>query len=48
MPVVALPVTASAGVSLVAPRGHEAPLVQAAIDLQVHVLALPAGEPTLR
>ena len=46
MPVVALPVTASAGVSLVAPRGHEVPLVQAAIDLQMHVLAPPAEVPT--
>ena len=46
MPVVALPVTASAGVSLVAPRGHEVPLVQAAIDLQMHALALPADVPT--
>jgi aspartyl-tRNA(Asn)/glutamyl-tRNA(Gln) amidotransferase subunit A len=30
------------GVSLIAPRGAEAPLVQAAIDLQEHVLAPPA------
>jgi aspartyl-tRNA(Asn)/glutamyl-tRNA(Gln) amidotransferase subunit A len=41
MPVVALPVTWEAGVSLVAPRGHEAPLVQAGIDLQEHELGLP-------
>ena len=34
MPVAALPVTWEAGVSLVAPRGREAPLLQAAIDLQ--------------
>jgi aspartyl-tRNA(Asn)/glutamyl-tRNA(Gln) amidotransferase subunit A len=41
MPVVALPVTWEAGVSLVAPRGCEAPLVQAGIDLQEHALGVP-------
>jgi aspartyl-tRNA(Asn)/glutamyl-tRNA(Gln) amidotransferase subunit A len=40
-PVAALPVSWSAGVSLVAPRGHEAPLIQAAIDLQEHALGVP-------
>jgi aspartyl-tRNA(Asn)/glutamyl-tRNA(Gln) amidotransferase subunit A len=40
-PVAALPVSWSAGVSLVAPRGHEAPLIQAAIDLQEHALGIP-------
>jgi aspartyl-tRNA(Asn)/glutamyl-tRNA(Gln) amidotransferase subunit A len=41
MPVVCLPVTWEAGVSLVAPRGCEAPLVQAGIDLQEHALGVP-------
>jgi aspartyl-tRNA(Asn)/glutamyl-tRNA(Gln) amidotransferase subunit A len=41
MPVAALPVTWSAGVSLIAPRGCEAPLVQAAIDLQERALGVP-------
>jgi Asp-tRNA(Asn)/Glu-tRNA(Gln) amidotransferase A subunit family amidase len=41
MPVASLPVTASTGVSLIAPRGHESPLVQAAIDLQEHGLGVP-------
>jgi aspartyl-tRNA(Asn)/glutamyl-tRNA(Gln) amidotransferase subunit A len=41
MPVVALPVTWEAGVSLIAPRGREAPLVQAGIDLQEHELGMP-------
>ncbi|HET6866998.1 MAG TPA: amidase [Solirubrobacteraceae bacterium] len=44
MPVVALPVTWSVGVSLAAPRGHEAPLTQIAIDLQEHALGVP-GDP---
>jgi aspartyl-tRNA(Asn)/glutamyl-tRNA(Gln) amidotransferase subunit A len=44
MPVVSLPVTWSVGVSLAAPRGHEAPLVQTAIDLQEHALGIP-GDP---
>jgi aspartyl-tRNA(Asn)/glutamyl-tRNA(Gln) amidotransferase subunit A len=41
MPVVSLPVTWSVGVSLIAPRGHEAPLTQLAIDLQEHALGTP-------
>lgn len=41
MPVVALPVSWSAGVSLIAPRGREAPLIQAAIDVQEHALGPP-------
>jgi aspartyl-tRNA(Asn)/glutamyl-tRNA(Gln) amidotransferase subunit A len=45
MPVVALPVSWCVGVSLVAPRGHEAPLVQAAIDLQEHALPAPRWSP---
>jgi aspartyl-tRNA(Asn)/glutamyl-tRNA(Gln) amidotransferase subunit A len=44
MPVVALPVTWSVGVSLAAPRGREAPLTQIAIDLQEHALGMP-GDP---
>ncbi len=44
MPVACLPVSWCVGVSLVAPRGHEAPLVQAAIDLQEHGLGIP-GDP---
>jgi aspartyl-tRNA(Asn)/glutamyl-tRNA(Gln) amidotransferase subunit A len=44
MPVVALPVTWSIGMSLAAPRGHEAPLTQIAIDLQEHALGVP-GDP---
>jgi aspartyl-tRNA(Asn)/glutamyl-tRNA(Gln) amidotransferase subunit A len=45
MPVVSLPVSWCAGISLVAARGHEAPLVQAAIDLQEHALAPPRWSP---
>jgi aspartyl-tRNA(Asn)/glutamyl-tRNA(Gln) amidotransferase subunit A len=45
MPVAALPVTWDAGVSLIAPRGREAALVAAAIDLQEHALGVPAWEP---
>jgi aspartyl-tRNA(Asn)/glutamyl-tRNA(Gln) amidotransferase subunit A len=45
MPVAALPVTWQAGVSLVAPRGHEASLVQVAIDLQEHALRCPGDDP---
>jgi aspartyl-tRNA(Asn)/glutamyl-tRNA(Gln) amidotransferase subunit A len=45
MPVAALPATWEAGVSLVAPRGCEAPLIQAAVDLQEHELGAPAWEP---
>lgn len=41
MPVAALPVTWDTGVSLIAPRGAEARLVGAAIDLQEHVLGVP-------
>jgi aspartyl-tRNA(Asn)/glutamyl-tRNA(Gln) amidotransferase subunit A len=43
MPVAALPVTWQAGVSLIAPRGREASLVQVAIDLQEHALGVPAA-----
>jgi aspartyl-tRNA(Asn)/glutamyl-tRNA(Gln) amidotransferase subunit A len=43
MPVVALPVTWSVGISLAAPRGNEAPLTQIAIDLQEHALGVPAA-----
>jgi aspartyl-tRNA(Asn)/glutamyl-tRNA(Gln) amidotransferase subunit A len=42
MPVVALPVTWSVGMSLAAPRGREAALTQIAIDLQEHALGVPA------
>jgi len=45
MPVAALPVTESVGISLVAPQGCEAPLIQAAIDLQEHGLGVPVWEP---
>jgi aspartyl-tRNA(Asn)/glutamyl-tRNA(Gln) amidotransferase subunit A len=41
MPVASLPVSWEVGVSLIAPRGQEAPLVQAAIDLQEHALGVP-------
>jgi aspartyl-tRNA(Asn)/glutamyl-tRNA(Gln) amidotransferase subunit A len=41
MPVVALPVSWSVGMSLAAPRGQEAPLTQIAIDLQEHALGVP-------
>lgn len=44
MPVASLPVSWCVGVSLVAPRGREAPLLQAAIDLQEHGLGVP-GDP---
>ncbi len=44
MPVVALPVTWSVGMSLAAPRGHEARVTQIAIDLQEHALGVP-GDP---
>ncbi len=47
MPVAALPVSWTVGVSLVAPRGHEAPLIQTAIDLQEHALGIP-GDPVGR
>jgi aspartyl-tRNA(Asn)/glutamyl-tRNA(Gln) amidotransferase subunit A len=45
MPVAALPVTWEAGVSLVAPRGRESALTQAAIDLQEHALGVPEWTP---
>jgi aspartyl-tRNA(Asn)/glutamyl-tRNA(Gln) amidotransferase subunit A len=41
MPVASLPVSWEIGVSMIAPRGHEAPLVQAAIDLQESRLGYP-------
>lgn len=41
MPVASLPVTWNVGISLIAPRGHERPLVQAALDLQEHALGVP-------
>jgi Asp-tRNA(Asn)/Glu-tRNA(Gln) amidotransferase A subunit family amidase len=47
MPVAALPVSWNVGVSLIGPRGHEAPLIQAAIDLQEHALGIP-GDPVGR
>jgi aspartyl-tRNA(Asn)/glutamyl-tRNA(Gln) amidotransferase subunit A len=45
MPVAALPVTWDAGVSLIAPRGHEARLIAAAIDLQEGALPAPRWVP---
>ena len=48
MPVAALPVTWQAGVSLIAPRGREATLLQAAIDLQEHALPVPRWSPPER
>ena len=45
MPVAALPVTWDAGVSLIAPRGHEAALVAAAVDLQEGALPPPRWIP---
>ena len=47
MPVAALPVSWNVGVSLIGPRGHEAPLIQTAIDLQEHALGVP-GDPVGR
>ena len=47
MPVAALPVSWNVGVSLIGPRGHEAPLIQTAIDLQEHALGIP-GDPAGR
>ena len=41
MPVVSLPVTWSMGMSLIAPRGAEAPLTRIAIDLQETALGIP-------
>jgi aspartyl-tRNA(Asn)/glutamyl-tRNA(Gln) amidotransferase subunit A len=45
MPVAALPVTWEAGISLIAPRGHEPALVAAAIDLQEGALPAPRWTP---
>jgi aspartyl-tRNA(Asn)/glutamyl-tRNA(Gln) amidotransferase subunit A len=45
LPVASLPVSWDAGVSLIAPRGGEAALLQAAIDLQDHALAVPVWCP---
>ena len=45
MPVASLPVSWEAGVSLIAPRGCESPLIQVAIDLQQHSLGVPVWEP---
>jgi len=45
MPVASLPVTWCTGVSLIAPRGREAQLAQAAIDLQEHALPPPVWVP---
>lgn len=42
MPVVSLPVTWNAGISLVAPRGQEHVAVQAGIELQARALGVPA------
>jgi len=47
MPVVCLPTSWCVGMSLVAPRGREASLIQAAIDLQEHALGIP-GDPFAR
>jgi aspartyl-tRNA(Asn)/glutamyl-tRNA(Gln) amidotransferase subunit A len=41
MPVASLPVAWNASVSLIGPRGAEATLTQAAIDLQEHALGVP-------
>jgi aspartyl-tRNA(Asn)/glutamyl-tRNA(Gln) amidotransferase subunit A len=45
MPVVSLPVSWDVGVSLIAARGGEVPLIQAAIDLQQHALDVPVWCP---
>ena len=45
MPVASLPVTSTVGISLIAPREHEAPLIRAAIDLQEHALGVPVWQP---
>ena len=45
MPVASLPVTWEAGVSLVAPRGREAAVVRAGIDLQQSALPAPRWAP---
>jgi aspartyl-tRNA(Asn)/glutamyl-tRNA(Gln) amidotransferase subunit A len=41
MPVASLPVSWSAGISLIARRGGESEMIQAAIDLQEHELGVP-------
>ncbi|HEX6461553.1 MAG TPA: amidase family protein, partial [Thermoleophilaceae bacterium] len=46
MPVATVPVQWNVAVALIAPRGLEAPLVQAAIDLQEHKLPIPAAPGT--
>jgi aspartyl-tRNA(Asn)/glutamyl-tRNA(Gln) amidotransferase subunit A len=46
MPVAAMPITWDVGVSLIAPRQAEEPLVQAAIDLQEHGLGVPTIAPS--
>jgi aspartyl-tRNA(Asn)/glutamyl-tRNA(Gln) amidotransferase subunit A len=46
MPVASLPITWCTSVSLIAPRGREALLVQAAIDLQEHALPPPIWVPS--
>ena len=45
MPVACLPVSPRAGVSLIAPLGEEAAVIQAAIDLQEHALPAPVCPP---
>lgn len=45
MPVAALPVSWEVGVSLIAPRGGEVQLTQAAIDLQEQALGVPVWTP---
>jgi aspartyl-tRNA(Asn)/glutamyl-tRNA(Gln) amidotransferase subunit A len=45
MPVVSLPVDWNVGISLVAPRGHEAVVIQVGIDLQEHALGPPRWSP---
>lgn len=45
MPVASLPVSWDAGISLIAARGCEEPLIQAAIDLQEHALGVPVWTP---
>jgi aspartyl-tRNA(Asn)/glutamyl-tRNA(Gln) amidotransferase subunit A len=47
MPVASLPVSWSAGISLIARRGGESELIQAAIDLQEHELGVPHWTPPL-
>jgi aspartyl-tRNA(Asn)/glutamyl-tRNA(Gln) amidotransferase subunit A len=47
MPVASLPVSWSAGISLIGVRGGEAGLIQAAIDLQEHELGVPHWTPPL-